>query len=66
LLLPIMFDMAIAIFLVLTKSNICGKNNLDVAVLLVLTKSNICGNSKVAVTVILQHPLYCYHLCLIW
>ena len=37
--------MAVAVLLVLTKSNISGNSKVDVAVFLVLTKSNISGNS---------------------
>jgi hypothetical protein len=48
---------AIAVLLVLTKSNICGNSKVAVAVLLVLTKSNISGNSKVDVAVLLVHHL---------
>ena len=45
--------MAVAVLLVLTKSNIGGNSKVAVAVLLLLTKSNISGNSKVAVAVLL-------------
>jgi hypothetical protein len=47
---------AVAVLLVLTKSNISGNITLAVVVSLVLTKSNMRCNSNVAVP----------HLCLIW
>ena len=48
--------MAVAVLLVLTKSNISGNSKLAVAVFLVLTKSNISCNINVDVADLLYLP----------